>query len=200
VVFFNASTRIHTMSLNAAFGLIASWTVRMGGHEVEYWVCQRGLHPCVLGTDRRAPHAAPPCSPCLELSDALYPPAKVQHLTPDAAEADRLRRELERLPLETLATWEQDGLAFGELTLPSVRWILRRHRLPDTAEVRTLFAGYLASAAGMAQTFRRALAGRKPRALVVFNGIFYPEAVARRMANKRHSVVTHEIGPVRHRL
>jgi hypothetical protein len=102
---------------------------------------------------------------------------------------------LERLPLETLATWEQDGLAFGELTLPSVRWILRRHRLPDTAEVRTLFAGYLASAAGMAQTFRRALAGRKPRALVVFNGIFYPEAVARRIAQQAGiPVVTHEVG------
>lgn len=195
VAFFNASTRIHTLSLNAAFGLIASWAVRSAGHDVQYWVCHTGMSPCVLGTDGASPHAHPPCSPCLELSRALYPPAKVHPLTPDPSEGRRLRRYLEQLPLEELATWEHDGLALGELTFPSVRWALRRHRLPDTTLVRSLFAGYLASAAGLAGTFRRLLADREPRALVVFNGVFYPEAVARRTAQQAGvPVITHEVG------
>ena len=195
VVFFNASTRLHTLSLNAAFSQLAAWGLRAGGQEVVHLVCHSAMAPCVLGTDRHAPEAAPPCGPCLDLSRTLFPAASVVPLTPEPLEAGALRLELAARPIEALAEWESDGLPLGQLVLPSLRWILRRHRLPETDPVRRLFAGYLASAAGMGAAFRRILSKRPPRALVVFNGIFYPEAVARRVAQEMGiPVVTHEVG------
>ena len=52
VVFFNASTRIHGHSQNAAFSLLTSWAVRLTGVPVVHFVCQAGMSRCVLGTDQ----------------------------------------------------------------------------------------------------------------------------------------------------
>jgi hypothetical protein len=195
VIFFNASTRIHRLSLNGAFSLLASWGLRAAGQEVKYLVCHSALSPCVLGTDRRSPEASPPCRICLDLSTVLFPPSAVIPLTQDLARTSGVLGELRRLPLEALAAWEQDGLPLGELTLPSLRWVLHRHRLADSAVVRSLYAGYIASALTVARQVRTLLAERKPRAMVLFNGIFYPEAVARRVAEEAGlPVITHEVG------
>jgi hypothetical protein len=195
VFFFNASTRIHRLSLNGAFSLLAAWGLRAAGHDARYLVCHRALHPCVLGTDRRAPQAVPPCGPCLDLSAVLFPPSKTLPLRVEASSVEREIREMGKASLATLMAWESEGLPLGELTLPSVRWILRRHALEDTEIVRRLFAGYLASAACLAKEVGDLLSRGKPKALVVFNGVFYPEAVARRVAeNAGLPVVTHEVG------
>jgi hypothetical protein len=123
------------------------------------------------------------------------PAASVLPLTLDVASVAGKFRQLESLSLEALGGWEDGGLPLGEIVLPSVRWILRRHRLPDSQPVRSLFAGYLASAASLAGVLRGHLADQEPRALVVFNGVFFPEAVARRVAQDLGiPVITHEVG------
>ena len=195
VIFFNASTRIHRLSLNGAFSLLASWGLRAAGQEVKYLVCRAGMSPCVLGTNRRSPEASPPCRICLDLSAVLFPPSAVLALTQDSLRTNGLYRELQRLPLEALVAWEHEGLPLGGMTQPSVRWVLHRHRLADSAVLRKLYAGYLASAVTVAQQVRTLMAAWKPRAMVVFNGIFYPEAVARRVAEEAGlPVITHEVG------
>ena len=195
VAFFNASTRIHTLSLNGAYGLLASWALRAAGQPVEYWVCTAGLRPCVLGTDRAAPRTPPPCAACLDLSHGLFPESLTFPVVLDGAQTEGLRQELERLPLAQLMSYEAEDLPLGPLILPSVRWILRRHHLPEAPDVRSLYAAYLASAAALAVTLRRRLQARRLRALVVFNGIFYPEAIARRIAQEASiPVITHEVG------
>jgi hypothetical protein len=195
VLFFNASTRIHRLSLNAAFSLLASWTLRAAGQDVRYLVCEAGLRPCVLGTDRASPNSLPPCSLCLGLSQVLVPPARRLGLGLDQAKVEQIRRALSGEPLGELMHWEDSGLPLGAMTLPSVRWVLRRHRLSDTVAVRAIYANYLASAASLAETVKAQLSTWKPRALVVFNGVFYPEAVARRVAEGMGiPVVTHEVG------
>jgi hypothetical protein len=55
LVFFNASTRLSGMSLNAAFSLLSAWSLRLQGTPVVNFVCQRGMTQCVLGTDRAEP-------------------------------------------------------------------------------------------------------------------------------------------------
>ena len=61
VVFFNASSRLHGLSLNAAFSLLASWGLRLAGVPVVHFVCNAGMSRCVLGTDRYDHTNAPPC-------------------------------------------------------------------------------------------------------------------------------------------
>ena len=74
ILFFNASTRIHRLSINAAFNLLASWRLRQEGVPVRYLVCQRGMTQCILGTNRENFSSPPPCKHCIPFSERLFPP------------------------------------------------------------------------------------------------------------------------------
>ncbi len=76
----------------------------------------------------------------------------------------------------------------GPLCLPGLRWILRIHHLNDDEPTRYLLREYILSAWNVAQKFSDFLDRTQPRAVVVFNGQFYPEATARYIAQKtRHA-------------
>ncbi len=195
VLVFNASTRIGRPSLNAGFSLLASWALRASGVPVRYVVCVRGLAPCVLGTNREDYRAAPPCRPCLRLSRDLFPLGLTIGLEFDSVAAQTAEVAIRDLGMADLEAWAFDGLPLGQLCLPGLRWALRRHHLPDDEPTRGLYRRYLSSAASLARQFGQILDREKPQALVVFNGIMYPEAVARELALRRSiRVVTHEVG------
>jgi Capsule polysaccharide biosynthesis protein len=132
-----------------------------------------------------------------------------------------LERALEHLGVDELSTFEYvvarsgeaatkqspvikeiaspSGLAMtvplGALCLPGLRWILRIHHLNDDENTRFLLREYILSAWNVAQKFSKFLDETNPRAVVVFNGQFFPEATARYIAQKRGiRVVTHEVG------
>jgi hypothetical protein len=72
---------------------------------------------------------------------------------------------------------------------------LRSHQIPDTQAIRQLFQQYILSSYSLYTKFVEIVDREKPRALVVFNGIFYPEAIARHVAQSRGiPVITHEVG------
>lgn len=193
VAFFNASSRLAWMSQNAAFTVIAAWSLRLAGTPVTNFVCRAGMSRCQLGTDRTDPYKAPPCDACVAQSKHLYPVGEVGWFDyqPDA----RLEQAIENLPLEDLMRFEWQGLPLGELVVPSLRWALRRHHLKDDTGTLYLLRQYLLSAWNVAEAFTRFLDEVQPRGLVVFNGIAFPEAVARRLAQARGLwVVTHEVG------
>ncbi len=86
-------------------------------------------------------------------------------------------------------------LPLGALCLPGLRWILRIHHLNDDESTRYLLREYILSAWNIAQKFADFLDQTQPRAVVVFNGQFFPEATARYIAQKRGiRVITHEVG------
>jgi hypothetical protein len=195
VLFFNTSTRIHRLSLNGAFSLLASWAVRLAGSRVAYLVCQEGLDQCILGTVPDDPDAAPPCRPCMRFSDALFPNTHLVPLRPDAEIVARVQEEIATAGLPELTAWHNRDLPLGELCLPGLRWALRRHNLVDNAPTRAVYRRYLASAASLAARLEKIIQELSPRALVVFNGVFFPEAVARQVAIKHGvRVITHEVG------
>ena len=87
------------------------------------------------------------------------------------------------------------SMPLGALCLPSLRWILRRHNLKDDENTRYLWREYILSAWNVARRFAQFLADTDPRLVVVFNGQYFPEAVARFVARWRGiRVVTHEVG------
>ena len=99
------------------------------------------------------------------------------------------------------ANGEADAVAdvkpipIGALCLPGLRWILRRHHLEDDEPTRFLMREYMLSAWNVAREFSAFLAATGARSVVVFNGQFFPEAVARYVALQRGlRVVTHEVG------
>ena len=194
VVFFNASTRTWGVTLNAAFSMLASWGLRLAGIPVRYFVCQAGMQGCMIGTLRKRPLTPPPCDVCRRLSRLLYP-EDLQHALSSPKDGWDSISEIDGDSVEALRKITADGVPLGELCLPSLRWVLRRHNVVDSTETTELFRCYLRSAAHLASEFERFLSETSPRALVVFNGVTFPEAVARHLALRRGiPVITHEVG------
>ena len=193
IVLFNASTRLSGLSQNAGFSLLTSLALRADGVPVIHFVCDHGLSPCVLGTDRDDPAASPPCRECVRTSRFAYAGADVHwfshHNNPE------LEDQLDGLDLSHLLTFEFQHIPLGKLILPSMRWILRRHHLQDHADNRFLARAYILSAWNVYSEFSLLLASCSPQAVVVFNGMFYPEALARLAAHEKGlPVYSHEVG------
>ncbi|MGZ9222994.1 MAG: capsular polysaccharide export protein, LipB/KpsS family, partial [Anaerolineales bacterium] len=211
IVFFKASTGIDDLSWNSGFHLLASWALRLKGIPVIYFACHSGMSHCVLGTNRDHVRQAPPCKSCIYQSRTLYRGIQGDtytgtHVSWFTLERDEeLERALEDLSVEELSKFEYvvaspkgeaiSPLPLGPLCLPGLRWILRIHHLNDDASTRYLLREYVLSAWNVAQKFSKLLDETNPRAVVVFNGQFYPEATARYIAQKRGiRVITHEVG------
>jgi len=193
VIFFNASTRLSRLSLNAGFSRLASWALELQGVPVVHFVCQRGLQPCVLGTNRKDERLRTPCHTCILESEILFEDSQIINF--DFSEDHVLESVLEGLDLEDLYDFTHLGIPLGALVLPAVRWILRRHHLENDEITLMIYKGYVRSAWSFTQHFEKALDELAPRALVVYNGVLYPEGVAKWLAQQRGiRVVSHEVG------
>jgi hypothetical protein len=220
VAFFKASTGIDDLSWNSGFHLLASWALRLEGVPVVYFACHAGMSRCVLGTNRDRIEQAPPCRACTSQSRALYAGVPDGPVNSGATQVrwfefrrdQELATALAGLCLRELMVFEWDvspgstaanmasgnaagRFPLGRLCLPGLRWILRRHNLADDDTTRFLLREYILSAWNVAREFAAFLDAVTPRAVVVFNGQFFPEAVARFVAQRRGiRVITHEVG------
>jgi hypothetical protein len=210
IVFFKASTGIDDLSWNSGFHLLASWALRLQGIPVAYFACHSGMSHCVLGTNRDNVRKAPPCGSCIYQSRTLYAGSNdfgrskrgAASVTTTSSvywfdfERDvPLANAMEQLSLSDLMKFEWQKIPFGSLCLPGLRWILRIHHLNDDEPTRYLLREYILSAWNVAQKFSKFLDETNPRAVVLFNGQFYPEATARYIARQRGlRVITHEVG------
>lgn len=202
VAFFTASTRLTGISLNAAFSYLTACGLQLAGVPVVYFACQAGMSRCVLGTKWSEPDRLPPCQACISQTQRLFIHAPALRFS--YQEDSTLRAELEPLDLYQLSNFEyrapeqmeiHESFPLGQLVLPSIRWISRLHNLNDDEDTRFLFREYILSAWNVANEFNSFLDQVEPQALVVFNGVFYPEAIARWVAMRRGvRVITHEVG------
>jgi hypothetical protein len=209
VIFFKASTGIDDLSWNSGFHLLASWALRLRGVPVVYFACEAGMSKCVLGTNRDHPQNPPPCRSCTMQSRTLYAGVPDQNSIPSPSgnrridgaawfnfeRDEKVSKAVARLSLQEMMGFAWEGIPLGALCLPGLRWILRIHHLDDNEPTRYLLREYIDSAWNIAQRFSELLDQAQPRAVVVFNGQFFPEATARYLAQKRGiRVITHEVG------
>ncbi len=193
VAFFRASSGILHLSQNAAFSLLASWGLRLSGVPVAHFACQSGMSRCIQGLNRDDFSAAMPCDKCIAQTGRTHAGAQV-HWFNQAQDSD-LEQQIAPLNIPDLENVTFGNLSLGRLVLPGLRWILRRHHLPDDEPTAFLFREYILSAYRVAEAFRAFLDEVQPQALVVFNGLFFPEAVARTVARQRGlRVISHEVG------
>src|SRR3972149_535040 len=186
VAFFIASTRLSGMSLNSAFAFLTACGLQLAGVPVVYFACQAGMSPCVLGTSREDPTKPPPCTGCIAQSRRLFAHAPTVWFKFRLDEA--LEKALRNLSIEQLSAFEHrlpeiseinSAIPLGELTLPSLRWSLRRHQVKDDEPTRFLLRQYMLSAWQVAIEFTDFLESLEPSTVVVFTGLLYPEASPR---------------------
>jgi hypothetical protein len=211
VVFFKASTGIDDLSWNSGFHLLVSWAFRLQGIPVVYFACDSGMSHCVLGTNRDNVQKEPPCKSCVYQSKTLYKGlrsndfSRLQNATEVATTSRvnwfnyqrdaQLATTISNLSVPDLMVFEWQSIPLGALCLPGLRWVLRIHHLNNDESTRYLLREYILSAWNVAQKFDALLEQTQPRAVLVFNGQFFPEATARYVARKRGiRVITHEVG------
>ena len=192
VVFFNASTRLVGLSQNAAFSLIASWGIAASGVPVHYYVCRSGMEQCVLGTVVGEPLDPMPCEGCILQSENLTQAGKVSWM--DFQPDHELSGLLVECTLEDLKGLNYRDHPLGELVLPSLRWVLRRYHLLENQVTLSLYRKMIHSAWRIAQDFKSVIHELNPRAVVVFNGLQYPEAIVKWVSHQHNlRVITHEV-------
>ena len=190
VLFFNASTRLNRTSLNAAYAWIAANSLRYSGVPVHFISCGKGLKPCLLSVGRGESAV---CPSCMALSSKMY--AGLPHTVFHFEEDHTVANDVEGLGHAGLSSYVHEGVPLGELTLPSLRWILRRHHLEDIPEAVPLQRSFIKSAWSTYVQAKRLMDDLHPRAVVVFNGLQYPEAVVKWLGKQRGiPTFTHEIG------
>jgi len=202
VAFFVASTRLTGISLNAAFAYLTACGLQVAEVPVVYFACKAGMSRCVLGTNWQEPSQPPPCSACIAQSRRLFAHAPTVDFTFQEDEA--LRKSINDLSVPELSTYvypaahgfgiDQD-IPLGDLVLPSLRWANRLHNLHDDEPTRFLIREYILSAWSVANEFANFIDQAAPEIVVVFNGVLYPEATVRWLAQQRGlRVITHEVG------
>jgi len=193
VLFFEVSTRLAGISLNAAYNLLTSWSLRLQGVPVIHLFCDRGMHSCVLGTSRKEISDKLPCKDCMKQSDSLY--VESEALRFQFQEDEVFEAAIAGLALDGCLGFSYQGIPLGELITPSLRWILRRHNLEKEPITLRIAKDYLRSAWSIAGEVGLIIDGLKPQALVVFNGMQYPEATARWVARQKGlKTYSHEVG------
>jgi hypothetical protein len=193
VIFFNASTRLQAMSQNAAYSFVTNQIIRLQGIPTIQFVCQAGMSQCILGADRDQLEKAPPCARCTAQSRAAFTGIPVQWFAyhEDAV----LATLIGKLSLEGLTSLEYHGVPLGFWAVNSSRWVLRRFHLNEDKGTICLMRQYILSAWNIVQEFTALVEKSAPRAVVIFNGMFFPEAAARFVClSKGIKVITHEVG------
>ena len=196
VVFFNASTRLGGISQNAAFATLSAMALQLAGVPVRYFACHSGMERCTLGVVVNGTDKAPPCQTCIAQAEVLFAHAPTHWFTYHASREfdNQLTNQLTNQPIPALQHFTFDNIPLGSLTLPSLRWTLRIHTLPDDKPTRALYCAFIRSAYNIAQQFAAFLDETDPQSVVVFNGVSYPEATARWIAQQRGlRVITHEV-------
>lgn len=194
IVFFNASTRLKGISLNAAFSLLTGWSLRLKGIPVINFVCKKGMSLCVLGTDRKRLDRHPPCRSCVYQSKALFGYSNNTWWF-SFSKDETLDKMILDLDVAGLSEFTYQNVPLGEIILPSARWILRRHNLLQNSETEIVLRQYIRSAWSIKLAISDLFNEVNPQAVVVFNGMMYPEAMVRYVANQYNIPATsHEVG------
>lgn len=193
VIFFNASTRLGGVSQNAAYSRLTGLALRAQGIPVIQFVCQAGLQRCILGSNRDNFDQNPPCAQCIHQSEALYTGSQVRNFEfePD----EELNNALAGLSVLKLSEFEYHELPLGFWAVNSLRWVQRRYTLKEDIQTRAFMVSFILSAWNVHQLFARLVEEVHPQAVVLFNGMFFPEAAARQVClSKGIRVITHEVG------
>lgn len=196
VLFFNATARLGHFSQNAAFSFLTAVGLQAAHVPVVHFGCRAGLSRCVLASVDRRPEQLPPCKKCIAQSERLYAHAPTVWFKHRADE--NLKGELLGLNLAELSQLELpfDGssLLLGNLGLHSLRWAQRRYDLDDNDQTRFFLRAYMLSAYHLAREYAALIDRLNPGALVIFNGVMYPEATARWVGLQRGCrVITYEV-------
>jgi len=193
VIFFNASTRLQAMSQNAAYAFVTLEALRLQGVPVIQFACKSGLTRCTLGSNREDVAQNPPCAKCIAQSESVFDDVPTRWFT--YSKDEELESAMHGKTVDDLTNWVYQGAPLGFWAVNSLRWVLRRHHLLEDDDTLKFMRHFIRSGWNVYQEFNRLVEEVHPQAVVIFNGMFFPEAAVRYICQQRGiRVITHEVG------
>ncbi len=158
-----------------------------------YFVCNSGIERCILGSNRDDFTQTPPCALCTRQSRQIFNGTPLTWLEP--GKDQNLKALIQHFSLVDLITFKFQGVPLGFWAVNSLRWVLRRHNLSDDELTHNFMRSFILSGWNVYQQFLVMIEKHNPQAVVVFNGMFFPEAAVRQAClNRGVKVITHEVG------
>lgn len=162
--------------------------LQLRGAQVEFFTCGGGLSLCDLGFEFTGltPTHCEYCTDCSLKTIKSFGHAK-PHTLRGLISAEEVERWAARAPelVDTAADFVHRGVPVGELVDLSLRYVLLRASVPDTEVTRSYRARMVVSACMLVDAFERLLDKSRPDRLFIFNGLGFPEKVARFVAERR---------------
>ncbi|MGI9602341.1 MAG: hypothetical protein ACR2QE_10680 [Acidimicrobiales bacterium] len=181
-------------AFHVQFEAILAAALQLRGAEVRFLTCGGGLELC----DRVNTHEAPPlpCTSCTryveDSLDALGHQRVSLRSKWEPVDPGRWT-ELDGMGADELPTAEAEGLPLGQLMDIPSRWFLLAARLEQDPLGTVTQRDLLSSARRMAIGFRRQIEDWRPDIVVMLNGLFSFESVARAICRAEDiDVVTYE--------
>lgn len=181
-------------AMHVALEGVLATSLRLRGADVHFLNCGGGLDIC----DRSNTHAAPPmpCTTCKRYSGKTIESFGLTHssLAEGWTEDDPGSwHELQNLSVQEMSKVTFDGLDLGTLVDIPVKWFLLAARLHEDPLGPETMRAFLESARRIAVGFRAAIARWRPDTVLMLNGLFLFESVARAIcAEEGIDVVTYE--------
>ena len=183
---------------HVAIDAILALRLHQKGHHVEFLDCMRELDNalCHVGDIHALEKYKAPCAHCNKVKNNYYRQwFPSTSLGVASKQAQNILPKLETLDLEGCRRFEYAGLSLGSIAELSVIWYLCRAQIGD-ADV-PLFRRALRTAILVADRFPVHLERTEPDCVVMLNGSFVAEAVARKICEEKGiRYVTHEVGPI----
>ncbi len=165
--------------------------LRQRGHHVEFVTCDRSVPFCLMGNVHNM--KTPPCDFCMKQKEALvkrwFPSQSLGAFEGRGA----VYADIDKLDLAGCRAFTWNGMPLGLWCESSVMWYELRSMLYD--HDIPLFRQLLKGAVHVAERFPAHLDRAKPDRVVMLNGDFFAERVAREICMKRGiHVFSHETG------
>ena len=152
MILFNASTRLQGIKPERGFFLADRLGAAPFGDAGGALCLQGRDEPLCAGNDTRPNRQAAAVRQPVFNSPTRHTGCGCA-LVPKPAPILALEKAIADLSLAELVNYRREGMPLGELVLPSLRWILRRHTLEGDDDTRFLLRQYISSAWHIANDF-----------------------------------------------
>lgn len=196
IIVFSPSTGVMIPTINTYFVLLAACRLRLQGHRVISLLCDSGMTDCV-GNRKQGAAKRKICKTCTSKRRRQFGHFEERLVRFSGENHFATEGSLPDMPESVAAAvdFEFENTPIGRLVAPSMYAVKGQTTLKDDPQTLALFNSFIVSAINVQRVVRTLIEEQRPRAFLLFNGHYFPEAIVRELAQKKGiPVYTQETG------
>ena len=166
--------------------LITGWILRVRGEKVKIISCNGALSPCPQGGSKNNVFKEPPCRRCKLNRGLIF--NKFEKISLN-------RTKTNTVNCSTGINFQHNNYKVGEYVIHTLRHFFKRYNLELNSNEEFIYKKFNTSSVDVINQFEKVVESEKPKKVVIFNGIFFPEASIRSVCERKGiDHITYEMG------